>query len=216
MAHYSVEDIEILRQKSGISYEEAVNLLEYHNGSLARSLVDLEKNGRLHETRGTAYGTAYGKRAPRFMNRMYRTRVRFFKSDATIVNISLLFFLFALLVAPWLVVMGAIAALLLGYRIMVERNSAAFRGDSLENMVKNAGQNVRNTVTSIARDISAATAQNQAHQEETAQEQPAAPSAETRSENPASGTTPVSVQFSEDGSVRTSETRDGFHEAEIE
>jgi hypothetical protein len=37
-----------------------------------------------------------------------------------------------------------------------------------------------------------------------------------RSESPASGTTPVSVQFSEDGSVRTRESRDGFHEAEIE
>ena len=47
MAKYTFEDIEILRQKSGISYEEAVNLLEYHNGSLARALVDLEKNGRL-------------------------------------------------------------------------------------------------------------------------------------------------------------------------
>ena len=47
MAKYTIEDIEILRQKSGISYEEAVNLLEYHNGSLARALVDLEKNGRL-------------------------------------------------------------------------------------------------------------------------------------------------------------------------
>ena len=43
MAKYTFEDIEILRQKSGISYEEAVNLLEYHNGSLARALVDLEK-----------------------------------------------------------------------------------------------------------------------------------------------------------------------------
>ena len=47
MAKYTIEDIEILRQKSGISYEEAVNLLEYHNGSLARALVDLEKNGLL-------------------------------------------------------------------------------------------------------------------------------------------------------------------------
>ena len=42
MAKYTIEDIEILRQKSGISYEEAVNLLEYHNGSLARALIDLE------------------------------------------------------------------------------------------------------------------------------------------------------------------------------
>ena len=118
--------------------------------------------------------------------------------------------------APWLVVLGAIAALLLGYRIIVDRNSAAFRTDTLENMMKNAGQNVRNTVTSIARDISAAAAKNPPQKAGPAPEEPAAPAVEARNENPASGTTPVSVQFSEDGSVRTSETRDGFHEAEIE
>lgn len=35
VARYTIEDIEILRKKSGITYEEAVNLLEYHDGSLA-------------------------------------------------------------------------------------------------------------------------------------------------------------------------------------
>ena len=49
MANYTIDDIEILRKKSGITYEEAVNLLEYHNGSLTRSLVDLERNGRLRD-----------------------------------------------------------------------------------------------------------------------------------------------------------------------
>ena len=63
MAQYTIEDIEILRHKSGISYEEAVNLLEYHNGSLARALVDLEKNGRIRESRGGAYGAPKVERA---------------------------------------------------------------------------------------------------------------------------------------------------------
>ena len=69
MAKYTIEDIEILRQKSGISYEEAVNLLEYHNGSLARALVDLEKNGRLRNEKGSnaahkgAKGLFVGKKA---------------------------------------------------------------------------------------------------------------------------------------------------------
>ena len=45
-------------------------------------------------------------------------------------------------------------------------------------------------------------------------EKPAEP--EIRSESPASGTTPVNVQFSEEGNIRVSENRDGFHEADIE
>ena len=47
MEPYTIEDIEILRQKSGLSYQEAVALLDYHNGSLARALIDLEKHGKL-------------------------------------------------------------------------------------------------------------------------------------------------------------------------
>ena len=47
MEPYTIEDIELLRQKSGISYQEAVALLDYHNGSLAHALIDLEKHNRL-------------------------------------------------------------------------------------------------------------------------------------------------------------------------
>ena len=36
MAGYTIEDIDIIRKKSGISYQEAIALLEYHNGNLAR------------------------------------------------------------------------------------------------------------------------------------------------------------------------------------
>ena len=53
MATYSMEDIELIRRKSGITYEEAVSMLDYHNGDVARVLIDLEKNGRLHEVNTT-------------------------------------------------------------------------------------------------------------------------------------------------------------------
>ena len=49
MEQYTIEDIELLRKKSGMSYQEAVALLDYHNGSLARALIDLEKHGRLKD-----------------------------------------------------------------------------------------------------------------------------------------------------------------------
>ena len=35
MASYTIEDIELIRRKSGISYQEAVSLLDYHNGNVA-------------------------------------------------------------------------------------------------------------------------------------------------------------------------------------
>ena len=213
MAQYTIEDIEILRQKSGISYEEAVNLLEYHNGSLARALVDLEKNGRIRESRGGAYG-ARGKRSHNLFTSLYRTRVKMSKGETTIINLSALFMIFAVMVAPWLVVIGIVLALALGYRIAMERNSNAFSGDTLESMVRNAGANVRNTVYTFTRDFNAKTQNQHADTAAGQPEKPAEP--EIRSESPASGTTPVNVQFSEEGNIRVSENRDGFHEADIE
>ena len=208
MAQYTIEDIEILRQKSGISYEEAVNLLEYHNGSLARALVDLEKNGRIRDAKPNAQNGHKGHRG--LFNTLFRIRLKLFKGDTPILNISVLFFIFVLLVAPWVAIIGAILSLLLGYRFSVERNSREFSGDSLENMVKNAGVNVRFTVNSFAKDFTAA----QSKRESAGSAQPSEP--ETRNESAASGTTPVNVQFSEDGNVHVTETRDGFHEADIQ
>ncbi|MCE5343419.1 MAG: hypothetical protein LLF96_07545 [Eubacteriales bacterium] len=211
MAQYTVEDIEILRQKSGISYEEAVNLLEYHNGSLARSLVDLEKNGRLRDVGTSPQCTPHGKHHHHTIDSLYQLRVKVFKGNIPIINLSILFLIFALLVAPWLVILSAIAALLMGYRFAVKHDDTAFGEESLEHMVKNAGSNVKGTLFTIARDLGL---NNEG--KPTGEKAEVPPELEKRSENPASGTTPVSVQFSEDGSVRVTEDAEGYHEADIQ
>lgn len=218
MTKYTVEDIEILRQKSGISYEEAINLLEYHNGSLARSLVDLEKNGRLQSPKAAQSSGAKSGKSRGALNTLFRIRVRLFKGDTVVANLSVLFMLFSLLLAPWLVVLGSVAALVMGYRIGIARNDPAFTGESLEGMFKNAGTNVKNTVFELTREFTVPK-HSESADARPAQEPEAAASApapEPRSESPASGTTPVNVQFSEDGSVRVTQGRDGYHEAELQ
>ena len=144
MAKYTFEDIEILRQKSGISYEEAVNLLEYHNGSLARALVDLEKNGRLKT--GPASSDA-GKGAKGVFTFLYRLRLRVRKDEAVVVNLSSLFVLLTLITAPHIFIIGLIVALALGYRIHIDRDSREFSSETFDSMVKNARENVQHTVS---------------------------------------------------------------------
>jgi len=216
MAQYTFEDIEILRQKSGISYEEAVNLLEYHNGSLARSLVDLEKNGRLKEHKPVTYGKRNRKHHHNVFQYLYRLRVTATKGDVTIVNLSVLFIIFALLIASWLVIISAIVALFMGYRFAVEQDSKAFSDASLEDMVKSAGNNVKNAAFTVARNLGVKNEQQAETQPGEVPKPAATAEPEKRTETPASGTTRVNVQFSEDGEVRVSEDGDGYHEAEIQ
>ena len=202
MAKYTIEDIEILRQKSGISYEEAVNLLEYHNGSLARALVDLEKNGRL---KSNTASSANHKGFRGVFDFLFRLRIRVKKKTLPILNLSALFCLFVLMTAPHVCVVGLIVSLVLGYRITIERDSQDFAEDNFDGIVKNARENVQQTVAGFAKQFS----QNAEKQEEPR------PSAGTRTESAPSGTRPVNVQFSDEGSVDVREDGDGYHEADI-
>lgn len=78
---------------------------------------------------------------------LYRTRIRVDKEDISIINLSLLFCLLAVLSAPWLVVGGAIAALVLGYRFSIQKNAPGFSGD-FDEVVRDAARNVQSAVDS--------------------------------------------------------------------
>lgn len=201
MAKYTIEDIEILRQKSGISYEEAVNLLEYHNGSLARALVDLEKNGRL---KNDGYTTRQHKGLKGLFDFLFRLRLKVKKDRTTIINLSSLFVLLVLGTAPHICVIGLIISLVLGYRISIDRDSSDFADDNFDDMVKNAKSNVQNTVNSFAQQFS---------DEQPKNERPE--TAKPRTESAASGTKPVNVQFPDGGSVDVRDGGDGYNEADI-
>lgn len=203
MAKYTIEDIEILRKKSGISYEEAVNLLEYHNGSLARSLVDLEKNGRLKQekTPTTHKGLWKG------FDFLYRMRLIVTRREMTILNLSALFMIVALIFAPHLCIFGLIVALVLGYHVTVKRNSPDFAADSLEDIVHNAARNVQESVKSFTQQFNT--------ESEQPKPEPQAPE-EPRSESAPSNTRPVNVQFPGGGSVGVRDDGDGYHEADIQ
>ncbi len=201
MAKYTIEDIEILRQKSGISYEEAVNLLEYHNGSLARALVDLEKNGRL---KNDGHATPRHKGLKGVFDTLFRLRLKVKKDRTTIINLSSLFVLLVLGTAPHICVIGLIVSLVLGYRISIDRDSSDFADDNFDDMVKNARSNVQNTVNSFTQHFSG---------EQAAQEQPE--TSKPRTESAASGTRPVNVQFPDGGSVNVRDGGDGYNEADI-
>ena len=169
MATYSMEDIELIRRKSGITYEEAVSMLDYHNGDVARVLIDLEKNGRLHEvntstTRAPEPQMNGNKKGGKFMNfiqKMLRTRIKVRKGDTPIINLSVLFVVGAALLmglhrAFGIAAFGLILGLLMGYQINIDNNDEGFTQEKVEKIVRNAADNVKKTVNGISREINTA------------------------------------------------------------
>lgn len=184
-----MEDIELIRRKSGITYEEAVSMLDYHNGDVARVLIDLEKNGRLHEvntTRTQAPQADSNKKGGKFMNfiqKMIRTRIKVRKGDTLIINLSVLFVVAAALLmglhrAFGIAAIGLILGLMMGYQINIDNNDEAFTQEKVEKIVRNAADNVKKTVNGISREINTAVEKKKAEEAAKAAAAPEVPAAE--------------------------------------
>ncbi len=169
MDSYTIEDIELLRKKSGLSYQEAVALLDYHSGSLARALIDLEKSGRLKtdeesaEKEGTSDMKGNNKKgeakekALNLLQKLYRSRVKIRKGDTSVINLSVLFAAACLVLAPHMTIAGVIISMILGYQFSFSRMDPDFAAENLEKMVRSAAQNARSSVSSVVQTISGET-----------------------------------------------------------
>lgn len=153
MAAYTIEDIEHIRRRSGISYQEAVALLDYHGGDLARALIDLERSGRLlPENNHTKEGNDHMSNKAGFVNflkRLYAMRIHVDKGSTPILNVSVLTGIISLLCAPWLVAAGVIASFVLGYHISYEKGAQEFTTADIEKTVRSATQDF----TSAAKEL---------------------------------------------------------------
>ena len=164
MEPYTIEDIELLRKKSGLGYQEAVALLDYHSGSVARALIDLEKHGRLKDPENLEIegankmneNTKKGETREKALNllqKLYRCRVKIRKGDTHIFNVSVLFAGLCLLLAPHMTIAGIIVSMILGYQFSFTRLDPDFETENLEKMVRNAAQNAKSSVTSVVQSI---------------------------------------------------------------
>ncbi len=164
MEPYTIEDIELLRQKSGLSYQEAVALLDYHSGSVTRALIDLEKHGRLnpdHNERKEGnnnmnQNTKKGETKEKALNllqKLYRSRVKIRKGDTNIFNVSVLFAGLCLLLAPHMTIAGIIVSMILGYQFSFTGMDPDFASENLEKMVKSAAQNAKSSMSSVVQSI---------------------------------------------------------------
>ncbi len=85
---------------------------------------------------------------------LYRNRVVLSKGNATVINLSIGFFIISFLCAPWLVIIGGIVALAMGYRFSFTKNSPDF-GGSIDDLVQNAAGKVKGVVNSFRQEDSA-------------------------------------------------------------
>jgi hypothetical protein len=172
MKDFDIKQIDYLREKAGITYEESIALLERFDGDLARCIVDLERNGRLKPNKQGAqhggygsYQTSYGESGPaRQEQRAHRpafvldgegaknilfSRVLVRKGDMVISNLTVLFMLFVLIFAPWVAVAAVIAAFTTGCHVKWMKGGRAPSSASVQQFMDQATENIRRTADSV-------------------------------------------------------------------
>ena len=231
MAAYTIEDIELIRRKSGISYQEAVALLDYHNGNVARALVDLERNGRIKENveppkkksgaNTNGHVEVNKSTLMALIHKCFRARIKIRREETPILNVSVLFAVLAVLVSPHLVIIGAVICLVLGYKFSFDKHDHAFDGENLERTVRHAAENVKTSVNDFTRSFqsgSASEAKAETTTEQTSEER--SYYAAKRPEptyRPSYPTMNVPVQVeSQDGNVTIESDSEGYSSATVE
>lgn len=128
--NYSIEDVETLRAKAGVSYEEAVSLLDKYDGDLARALIELEKRGQVGGAKQEVKFNA--DEIVEWIKKMWHkgmnTRVVIEHKGDMLINLPVLFLVLMLILGPYAVIVAAVLMLITGC-------SVSLKGDKKEQTI---------------------------------------------------------------------------------
>jgi NACalpha-BTF3-like transcription factor len=131
----TLEQIDELRNRVNVSYEEAKRTLEKNDGDLIKSIIELEKKkGRKNEKHHGSFTVA--------VNKVLALRMSIKNKDGnTILNMPVVVILAAFLMAFWVVIFGLVLAILTSCKINIYKDKAT--------NVNNIKKNMQETVDKI-------------------------------------------------------------------
>ena len=121
--NYTLEDIESLRAKAALSYEDAVALLDKYNGDLARALIELEKKGLLSSfSKGAKVDVDdVVERIQALWYKGLNTRIIVEHKGVQLTNLAVTFIAVMALLGIYAVICGLIIALISGCSITLKK-----------------------------------------------------------------------------------------------
>lgn len=121
--NYTMEDVENLRTKGNVSYEEAIRLLDKYDGDLASAIIELEKCG--HLDKNSVNAEKISALASKWWNLGLKNRVLIERKDIVLLNLPVLVAALLVLCAPRAALVGAVLLLVLGGRVSLQEEAPA-------------------------------------------------------------------------------------------
>jgi len=108
----SLEKIDIVRERTGVSYKEAKEILEKHNGNVVEALIDLEGNQESWSENISSKGDMVLEKLKETLRKGNVTKIIVKKDGDTIMNIPVTAGAIGALLSPPVTAIGLTAAVL--------------------------------------------------------------------------------------------------------
>lgn len=115
-----LEKVDVLRERAGLSYRDAVEYLERAEGDVVRALVFIEEDKRTERCAVFEKGQEVFDRIKDVVQRGNETKIRVDREGKTLAELPVTFGIIGAALVPHLALVGAVTALATGCSIALE------------------------------------------------------------------------------------------------
>ncbi|MBU3093601.1 DUF4342 domain-containing protein [Clostridium sp. CM028] len=119
----NLEQIDELRKRANVSYEDAKNALEQSAGDLIEALVYLEKQNKIKAEENPCSESIFFKEVKNLIKKANETKLIVKKDDAVVLNICVTLAIIITIVAFPLVIGALILALATNHKIRIQKKN---------------------------------------------------------------------------------------------
>ncbi|MBU3192100.1 DUF4342 domain-containing protein [Clostridium bowmanii] len=120
----NLEQIDELRKRANVSYEDAKNALEQNEGDLIAALVFLEKQNKIKPEGTPSSESKFFKSVKKLIKKGNETKLIVKKDDAVVLNICVTLGIVVTVVATPVVIIGTILALATNHKIRIQKKNS--------------------------------------------------------------------------------------------
>nr|WP_312578708.1 DUF4342 domain-containing protein [Sedimentibacter sp.] len=135
----TLEQIDELRNRVNVTYEEAKSTLEKNDGDLIKSIIELEKRKGAKGNEKHRHGDGFTSFADRLLQLRFSVKN---KDGNTLINVPVVLVLATFIMAFWVVIAGLIIALLTSCKMKIYRDKNSIN-------IHNIKRNMKETVEKI-------------------------------------------------------------------
>ncbi|MBZ9687219.1 DUF4342 domain-containing protein [Clostridium estertheticum] len=120
----NLEQIDELRKRANVSYEDAKNALEQNAGNLIEAIVYLEKQNKIKPEETPSSESKFFKSVKKLIKKGNETKLIVKKDDNVVLNISVTLGIIISIVATPLAIAAIIYALVTNHKIRIQKKNS--------------------------------------------------------------------------------------------